>query len=341
MASLAWPWLVLLTLLAAGVIVTTGIRLCALADTISDRSGLSKTLIGAVLLGAVTSLPGIAASVGAALGDQPALAASNAVGGIAAQTAFLAVADFCYKRANLEHDAATIDNILQAGLMVAVLTLPVAAAVLPMASDWAVHPVTPLLIIAYLLGLRMVQSSSEKPMWVARGGDISGVDLVAQGPEAMHTATALTIRFLIHAVLVTASGWLLVLLAEAAHSRFGISQAALGGLGTGVITSLPELIVTITAVRRGALSLAIGGVLGGNAFDALFLAAADIAWLKGSIYHALPAAGLFQLTISCTMAAVLLLGLTTRQRSGPANVGIEGIVVLALYLLSAVALGVS
>ena len=40
------------------------------------------------------------------------LAVSNAFGGIATQTACLAIADIVYRRANLEHAAASVDNLV-------------------------------------------------------------------------------------------------------------------------------------------------------------------------------------------------------------------------------------
>jgi cation:H+ antiporter len=65
-----------------------------------------------VLVGAVTSLPGLVTSVvGAADGDA-SFAVSNSLGGIAAQTSFLALADLTYRRANLEHAAASLPNLL-------------------------------------------------------------------------------------------------------------------------------------------------------------------------------------------------------------------------------------
>ncbi|NIQ53654.1 MAG: sodium:calcium antiporter, partial [Gemmatimonadetes bacterium] len=40
----------------------------------------------------------------------------------------------------------------------------------------------------------------------------------------------------------------------------------------------------MAAVRQGALTLAVSDIVGGNFFDVLFVAAADLAFLQGSIY---------------------------------------------------------
>ncbi|NIV34835.1 MAG: sodium:calcium antiporter, partial [Anaerolineae bacterium] len=59
------------------------------------------------------------------------LAVSNALGGIAVQTFFLAIADMAYRRANLEHAAASAPNMLQNGLLISLLAWIMLAPNLP------------------------------------------------------------------------------------------------------------------------------------------------------------------------------------------------------------------
>ena len=80
-------------LVAAIVIAIVGTRMAKVSDRLADRTGLGEAIMGAVFLGGSTSLSGIVTSVTAAASGHPELAVSNAVGGIAAQTAFLAIAD--------------------------------------------------------------------------------------------------------------------------------------------------------------------------------------------------------------------------------------------------------
>jgi cation:H+ antiporter len=99
-----------------------------------------------------------------------------------------------------------------------------------------------------------------------------------------------------------------------------------------VATSLPELVTTVAAVRQGALTLAVGGIIGGNTFDVLFLVAADVAYREGSIYHAISAQPLFIISLTILLTAILLMGLIRRERRGFANIGFESVAVLVLYL---------
>ena len=111
--------------IAAIVILFGGTRLTGVADRLADRTGLGEAVVGTVLLGAITSLAGLATSVTAAWNGLPELAVSNSAGGIAAQTFFIAVADLVYRRANLEHAAASLQNMIQGTVLIGCLALAI------------------------------------------------------------------------------------------------------------------------------------------------------------------------------------------------------------------------
>ena len=69
------------------VIATAGVRITAVVDELADRTRAGEALAGAVLLGATTSLSGSVLSVTAAWKGHADLALSNALGGIAVETA--------------------------------------------------------------------------------------------------------------------------------------------------------------------------------------------------------------------------------------------------------------
>ena len=146
-----WSMIALLAgfALAAAIIFFSGLRLTILADRLADRTGLGEAIAGGVLLGAATSFSGTIVSITAALDGHASLAFSNSIGGIAVQTAFLAVADVAYRKANLEHAAAELANIFQALVLIGLLALPLSAMVLPEVTIFAVHPVSFLIPLVY------------------------------------------------------------------------------------------------------------------------------------------------------------------------------------------------
>jgi cation:H+ antiporter len=75
----------------------------------------------------------------------------------------------------------------------------------------------------------------------------------------------------------------------------------------------------------GALTLAVGGIIGGNTFDVLFIVFSDIVYRKGSIYHAMDAQSLFLIGMTLLLTSVLLMGLIRREKRGAGNIGFEGV----------------
>lgn len=316
--------------LSACVIALSGIRLTRAVDQLADRTGLGEAIAGAVLLGAATSLSGSVLSVTAAWKGNPELAISNALGGIAVQTLFLAVADIFYRRANLEHAAASAPNMLQNALLISLLALILLATYLPEFTLWGIHPVTPALIALYIYGIRLVKDARQKPMWNPAITRETRED-VPDDTGATPPLPRLVIEFLVLMLLMGLAGWALEPAAINIAAQTGLGQTAVGVLLTATSTSLPELVTSVAAVRRGALTLAVGGIIGGNAFDTLFTAASDIAYREGSIYHAVSEDTIFWIVLALLMASILMMGLIRRQERGIAHIGAESAAIIVVY----------
>lgn len=328
---------------AALLIALAGVAITKRADAIADRTGLGEALIGAVLLGGTTSLPGIVTSVSAAWSGYAALSISNALGGIAVQTAFLAIADICYRKANLEHAAASAPALSESALLMILLAIPLAASSGPDVTFAGIHPATPLLVCGYLGGLHLLHRAKDHPMWLPRRTRLTRRDAnemecspdLADQPHSESSSARIWVEFGLLALLLGGSGYLLSRLGIEIAARTALDETAVGGLLTGVVTSLPELVTAVAAVRQGALTLAVSGIIGGNAFDTLFLAFSDVAYQEGSIYHQFNSQHVFVISVALLMTGILLLGLLRRQESGPAGIGFEGVSILLLYGLAA------
>jgi len=325
-------WALLSILAGAGLIVLLGgVRMTHLADRIADRTGFGEALVGGVLLGAATSLSGTVVSVTAALDGRASLAFSNAVGGIAAQTAFLAIADMVYRRANLEHVAADLASVFQSALLLLMLTIPVVAYTGPDISVFGVHPASLALAAVYVAGLVALRNVRDQPMWhVVTTGETRPDEPDEEARDAKGNLTLL-LSFLVLMLVLGAMGWTISQVAGVLTDRYELSASLVGALLTAVITSLPELVTTLAAVHRGALQLAVGGIIGGNTFDTLFLTLSDVAYRDGSIYHAVAGSDYFWLAVGQMMTSILLLGLVVRQKDGPAGIGFESVSILAVY----------
>lgn len=315
----------------AAIVAVAGVRLTAIVDRLADRTGLGEAVAGGLLLGLATSLSGTVVSVTAALDGRASLAFANGVGGIAAQTAFLAIGDILYRRANLEHAAADVAALFQAALLLLMLSLPLLAFAGPEVAVWGVHPVSPLLLFVYLVGARSTAAIRESPMWQPVLTRDTRADKAEREAPGAPSTLRLGLAFAGLAAILFAAGILLARAGGVIADATGLSETAVGALMTAVATSLPELVTTLAAVRQGSVQLAVGGIIGGNSFDVLFVVLSDAAYREGSLYHAIAPGDLFWLATGSAMTAVLLIGLIVRERAGPGGIGLESVLLLAIY----------
>ncbi len=316
--------------LAAAVIGVAGVLMTIRAEHLARATGLGQAIMGAVFIGASTSLSGLVTSGSAALAGYASMAASNGLGGIAAQTMFLALADIVYRKANLEHAAASEVNLQQNALLIVMLSIPLLALAVPDVTIGWVHPASLLLVATYGFGVHLVFRAQEKPMWYPRL--TRETERQPRGDGGRERATSMDwLIFLSLAAVVAVAGWAIAECGIAISEHVGLEESIVGGLFTSVSTSLPELVIAVTAVRRGALTLAVGDILGGNSFDVLFLSVSDALYLEGSLFAALGVDDLLWTAVSILLAGVLMMGLLRRERFGIGNIGFESALVLVIY----------
>jgi peptidoglycan-associated lipoprotein len=83
-------------------------------------------------------------------------------------------------------------------------------------------------------------------------------------------------------VVIAAALWLPRLGAELARQT-GLGEAFVGSFFIAITTSLPEIVVSLAAVRIGALDLGVGNVLGSNLFNLLILGLDDVFYREGPL----------------------------------------------------------
>ena len=137
------------------------------------------------------------------------------------------------------------------------------------------------------------------------------------------------------------AGWVLMEGAKVISDETGLSDTLIGGLFTALATSSPELVTTIAAIRRGALTLAVSNIFGTNCFNMLVIASADVGYPGGSIYHDITPLQMTWGLVSILMTATLLMGMVRRQRYGIGRIGFESALILAVYAVTLVIVMVS
>lgn len=312
----------------AAVVAVAGWRLAQAVDQLADRTGLGEALAGALLLATATSLPGLIVTAVAAASAIPSLAISNSVGGIAAQVAFIVIADLLYRPANLEHAAASLPNLFNAFLTAALLAIVAMATAAPNWSWLGVSPATPLLIAGYLFGLRTAQRIGKRPMWQPRPTEETRED-EPDGDNTTKSLSGLITRFVLLGAVVASGGWMVGRAGLSLLEQTDLGATTVGAFLASVATSLPELVTTIAAVRIGAVTMAVSGIVAGNTFDVLFVAVGDLFYREGSIYSGATPGDVFIIAWAILLVVIQGSALTVRDRKG---VGFEGTLILLAYL---------
>jgi cation:H+ antiporter len=127
---------------------------------------------------------------------------------------------------------------------------------------------------------------------------------ISMRSAALHYTGAATL-------VVGAALWLPELGAELARQT-GLGEAFVGSLFVAITTSLPEIVVSLAAVRIGAIDLGIANVLGSNLFNLLILGLDDVFYRPGSLLAAADESHRVAILAVVTMNALFLTGLTYR-----------------------------
>ena len=305
MRAMVWLWLQFL--LCAVLIARAGFVLSATADRLAQAHGWGRGWVGLALLATVTSLPELASGVSAVtLVDAPNLAVGHALGACVVNLLFLGVVDALQRRQPLyRHASAT--HLLSAAFGVVMLGLValglVAGTRVPAVLNQG--PATPLLLGVYLLALRSVQGHERAAAAAAAAP--------AQ-PVAAAERRRLWQRFALAALVVLAAGSWLPEAGDRLAAAMGWSRSFVGTVFMSVVTTLPEMAVTLGALRIGALDMAIGNLLGSNLFNVTILAIDDVFYVRGPLLAiAAPVHAGTALT-AMVMTGLVMIGLVMRPQ---------------------------
>jgi len=321
----------------AVVIVLAGVRLARYGDVLGEKSGLGRSWIGVVLLAATTSLPELFTGFGAtALVALPDIALGDVLGSCMFNLLILSLMDAVQPepigaRAHQGHALSIGFGLLLIGVagvgLVADHRLP--------AIGW-IGLYSPALVALYFVAMRVIFTHEKQ----RRAKETQEVAEELQYGE-MTLRSAVIQYSLAAAVVVAAALWLPRLGAELARQT-GLGEAFVGSLFIAITTSLPEIVVSLTAVRIGALDLGIGNVLGSNLFNLLILGLDDVFYRQGPLMADADASHSISIVAIVMMNALFLIGLTYKVMTKRFVVawdtgGIAAVYVVAValsYLLS-------
>ncbi|MCS6840410.1 MAG: sodium:calcium antiporter [Roseiflexus sp.] len=325
----------LLFIMCAAVILVAGAQLSRYGDVIADMTGLGRTWIGVVLLASVTSLPELITGLSSvAIFGVPNIAMGDIAGSCMFNLLIIAMLDALHGPAPISarvHQG----QVLAASFGVILLGLVglsiVLGDMLPVIGWVSVSSV--LFIAIYLLAMRTIFTYEQRRM-VAEF-----VAEMATETEARHPSAARVYGlFALNAVLIVGAATYLPGLAETLAEATGLGQTFFGTLFVALSTSLPEVVVSIAALRIGAIDMAVGNVFGSNLFNINILALDDLFYTPGPLLVAIETSHIIAVLAAMVMTAIAIVGLTYRSGSKLLFIAWDTLGIAVIYALANAAL---
>lgn len=321
------------------VIFTAGRGLSRYGERIAEITGMGGAWVGLILMASVTSLPELVVGVSSAgLVGSADLAVGDVLGSCAFNLLILASLDALMPRRRRLLGVASASHVLAAALGIILFAL-VGLGLINVGDQ----PVTPwigvttvLFIGVYLVSVRLLYVHQRRP-----GPD----GTVAQTqddplPEGLAVAASYTNRqvfgrYAALALVVVAAASVLPPMAQRIAQLTGLEESFVGTLFLALSTSLPEVAVTLTAVRMGAINMAVGNMLGSNLFNILVLAIDDIVYTGGLLLQDASDTHIVSVLSTIVMSAVVIIGLTFTEQGKRFLLAGDALVILLVYIANA------
>jgi cation:H+ antiporter len=289
----------------SALIVISGANLSRYGDVIAEKTGLGRAWIGLVLMATVTSLPELITGISSvAIAKVPDIALGDVMGSCVYNLAILALMDAMNGKRSLFLGVGR-GHLLSAGFGVFLISIAIVSILLEqnIPSIGHIGLYTPLIIIVYAIGVRAVyyyEKSAIKEF-------VTGAAEKLYQDVPLGKAAAL---FGVYSVIIIAAATMLPFVASGLAEVTGLGDTFMGSVFVAMTTSLPEVVVSIAAIRIGAHDMAIANMLGSNMFNILVLAVDDIFYTQGPLFLHISTNHTVTGLMAVIMTAVVVIGLT-------------------------------
>ena len=218
------------------------------ASWFAEATGIPKFVVGATVVSFATTLPELLVSVRAAANGSAQLAIGNAVGSVTANTTLIMGVSLVAMAGAVNRKSFSLKGGLFLGSIV-ILTLLSLGMSLPVWSAFILWAIC----IGFMVS-NVLEGKKEAAPSVAETFDKKAV------PSKV-------LWFLIGTASIVFGAEFLVSSGKTIAAGIGISETIIGFTVIALGTSLPELVTTLTAIRKKESSLSVGNIVGANIID--------------------------------------------------------------------------
>ncbi len=323
-------------IVCAVVIFFAGKKLSYYGDLLAEKTGLSKGWIGLILMASVTSLPELMVGLSSvAIVESADLAVGDILGSCAFNLGILAMMDaFVPKRKPLL-GLASPSHMLNAGLGILMMTLVGFAFFVP--NGFTIVPwisiMSIVFFLVYLIAVRIIYNNERYHQ--QQHNNIENTSHT--GLQAI-TLRKIVLKYAAFALIIIFAALALPFFADHIAEQTGLGKSFVGTFMLAVSTSLPEIAVSIAAVRLGSIDMSVGNLLGSNIFNILILAIDDLFYRKGVLLEDASGSHIFSVLSTIMMSAVVVIGLSYHAKGKRFWLAWDALVIFLIYVINLVIL---
>lgn len=280
---------IILFILASVITVFAAKKLAAYGDAIAETTNLGQSLVGLVLLSLATSLPEFFSSSSASFFGNVDLSFGNVFGSNMTNIFIIVIMDFFVRNKPILYFISQ-RNIVTGGIVIVVSSfvfLMMYIAHMPQTQGFNFWYFSIIIIVIYMIGMFVIYQYEKKNADQASDLEESQ-SMESPVIEGKLTKKQAITGFIVSSAVVFCAAILLSKTSDVISS-FPVNGKPLGGTFVGTLfmaftTSLPEIVVSIAAVRMGNFDMALGNLFGSNLFNLAILAFSDGFYRLGKLF---------------------------------------------------------
>ncbi len=314
------------------VIVIAGTRLARYGDLLGERTRLGRVWIGVVILAMITSLPELATGISSiTLVNQPDLTLGDLFGSNLINLVIIAIIDMVFTSGHVLNYMgtgivlSTVLNIMMISAAGVFLFLSQSMPGITIFNRIGIFPLA--LFCLYLLA-----------QWLIYRFQPESIEAQPAKPAESKQADISLGRLLFFFILASlatigAGAWLAYIGAQIIEIT-GLTATLVGSLFLAICTSSPEIVVSISAVRLGALDMAVGNMVGSNLFNmGVVIFVDDIFYSSGTILQNVDTIHIITALFAIMMSCIIIIGITFKPKLWLKSwIGIDTAALTILYL---------
>jgi len=302
-------------IVCAAIIFYSGKHVAKCGDIIAEKTGLGGLWIGVILVAIATSLPEIFTGVGSTVFvNAPDLTVGNLFGANTYNLLNISLLDFLNKGSPLL-SSVSIGQLLTAGLSLIPLLIASIGIFLsirlPQLSFMNISLYSILILIVYLIAVRTIFRFERNQQQIMRELKKEEEILLKYNDIPLKKACILYVLF---AIMIAGAGIWLAYIGEELARLLNLGQNFIGSLFLGFATTLPEITVSVAALRIGAKELAVANMLGSNLFNMAIIFLNDIFYRKAPIFKVISQQHIFTAFIVMLMTITVIVGLILKPK---------------------------